>query len=100
MLSFSKLVVMLKTKFSLATAFPWLLMSFLIFCCSKFDEIEIKCFFLDYVSVMLWITANPSFVCVHMKVNQQQKIDTRKERIAFCKGDSFTSSTLVLKCLN
>ena len=49
MLSFSKLVVMLKTKFSLATAFPWLLMSFLIFCCSKFDEIEIKCFFLDYV---------------------------------------------------
>ena len=49
MLSFSKLVVTLKTKFSLATAFLWLLRSFLIFCCSKFDEIDIKCIFLDYV---------------------------------------------------
>ena len=49
MLSFPKLVVMLKTKFSLATAFLWLLRRFLVFCCSIFDEIDIKCFFLDYV---------------------------------------------------
>ena len=49
MLSFPKLVAMLKTKFSLATAFLSSLTSFLIFCCSKFDEIDIKCFLLDYV---------------------------------------------------
>ena len=42
-------MIILKTKFSLATPFLWLLRSFLIFCCSKFDEIGIKCFFLDYV---------------------------------------------------
>ena len=48
-LSFPKLMVILKSIFVLVTAFPWLLRSFLIFWYSKFDEIDIKCFFLGYV---------------------------------------------------
>ena len=72
-----KLVVMLKTKFSLATVFLWLLI-FLIFCCSEFDEIDIKCFFLDY-AICHTADYGKSFfrVCSH-ECHPKAKFDTSK----------------------
>ena len=78
MLSLPKLLVMLKTKFSLATVFLWLLRRFLIFCCSEFDEVDIKCFFLDYAICHTADYGKSFFRVVNMKVIQRQKFDTCK----------------------